>query len=93
MYVNIKSKKNNKMIMKAFKEAFKKDENRELKIMYNEKLKRYYNGCQYIKEHIKEIEKWMPEVIKIFDEMNLILEEIQLTENVSEEEILKGFKV
>lgn len=89
----LRVKKNNKMIMKAFKEAFKKDENRELKIMYNEKLKRYYNGCQYIKEHIKEIEKWMPEVIKIFDEMNLILEEIQLTENVSEEEILKGFKV
>lgn len=84
---------NNKMIMKAFKEAFKKDENKELKIMYNEKIKRYYNGCQYIKEHIKEVEKWLPEVIKILDEMNLILEEIQLTENVSEEEILKGFKL
>lgn len=84
---------NNKMIMKAFKEAFKKDENEELKIMYNEKIKRYYNGCQYIKEHIKEVEKWLPEVIKILDEMNLILEEIQLTENVSEEEILKGFKL
>ena len=84
---------NNKMSMKAFKEAFKKDENEELKIMYNEKIKRYYNGCQYIKEHIKEVEKWLPEVIKILDEMNLILEEIQLTENVSEEEILKGFKV
>lgn len=84
---------NNKMIMKAFKEAFKKDENEELKMMYNEKIKRYYNGCQYIKEHIKEVEKWLPEVIKILDEMNLILEEIQLTENVSEEEILKGFKL
>ena len=84
---------NNKMIMKAFKEAFKKDENEELKIMYNEKIKRYYNGCQYIKEHIKDVEKWLPEVIKILDEMNLILEEIQLTENVSEEEILKGFKL
>jgi len=66
-------------------------ENKELKIMYNEKLKRYYNGCQYIKEHIKEADKWLPEVFKILDEMNLILEEIQLTETVSEEEILKGF--
>ena len=66
-------------------------ENKELKIMYNEKIKRYYNGCQYIKENIKEVEKWLPEVIKILDEMNIILEEIQLTETVSEEEILKGF--
>ncbi len=66
-------------------------ENKELKRIYNEKIKRYYNGCQYIKEHIKEVEKWLPEVIKILDEMNLILEEIQLTETVSEEEILKGF--
>ena len=68
-------------------------ENKELKIMYNEKIKRYYNGCQYIKEHYKETEKWLPEVFKILDEIKLILEEIQLTENVSEEEILKGFKL
>lgn len=68
-------------------------ENTELKIMYNERRKRFYNGCQYIKEHCKETEKWLPEVFKILDEMNLILEEIQLTENVSDEEILKGFKV
>lgn len=85
--------KNNKMIMKAFEEAFKDDENKELKIMYNEKIRRYYDGCQYIKEHIKETEKWLPEVIKIFEEMNLILEEIQVTESVSKEEILKGFKL
>ena len=68
-------------------------ENEELKKMYNEKLKRYYNGCQYIKEHYRETEKWLPEVIKILNEMNLILEEIQLTENVSAEEIFKGFKL
>ena len=40
-------------------------ENKELKIIYNEKIKRYYNGCQYIKEHIKEADKWLPEVFKI----------------------------
>ena len=55
----LRVEKNKKMIMKAFKEAFKKDENEELKIMYNEKIKRYYNGCQYIKEHYKETEKWV----------------------------------
>lgn len=68
-------------------------ENKELKKIYNEKIKRYYNGCQYIKEHCRETEKWLPEVFKILDEINLILEEIQLTENVSKEEILKGFKL
>lgn len=68
-------------------------ENAELKKMYNERIKRYYNGCQYIKEHYREADKWLPEVFKILDEMNLILEEIQLTEEVSKEEILKGFKI
>lgn len=68
-------------------------ENIELKIMYNEKLRRYYNGCQYVKEHYREADKWLPEVLKILDEINLILEEIQLTEDVGNEEILKGFKI
>lgn len=68
-------------------------ENKELKVMYNQKIKRYYNGCQYIKEHCRETDKWLPEVLKILDEMNLILEEIQLTEEVSKEEILEGFGI
>lgn len=68
-------------------------ENVELKKMYNERVKRYYNGCQYIKEHIREADKWLPEVFNILEEMELILEEIQLTECVSNEEIEKGFKI
>lgn len=68
-------------------------ENVELKKMYNERVKRYYNGCQYIKEHIREADKWLPEVFNILEEMGLILEEIQLTECISKEEIEKGFKI
>lgn len=68
-------------------------ENIELKKMYNERIKRYYNGCQYIKEHIREADKWLPEVFNILEEMGLILEEIQLTECISKEEIEKGFKI
>ena len=61
--------------------------------MYDERLKRYYNGCQYIKEHYREADKWTPEILNILEEMELILEEIQLTESVSKEEIEKGFKI
>ncbi len=68
-------------------------ENEELKKMYDERLKRYYNGCQYIKEHYREADKWTPEILNILEEMELILEEIQLTESVSKEEIEKGFKI
>lgn len=68
-------------------------ENIELKKMYNERIKRYWNGCQYIKRHIREADKWLPEVFNILEEMESILEEIQLTECISKEEIEKGFKI
>ena len=56
---------------------------------YNNLLKRYYNGCDYISKHPEEEKKLMPELLKILEKMNIILAE-NPAEN--EEDILYGFK-
>lgn len=60
----------------------------KLKELYNKTLQRYYNGCNYIEEHIQEADKYLPEVLKLLDTLNQILKRIPATE----EEILNGFK-
>lgn len=60
----------------------------KLKEIYNKTLQRYYNGCNYIDEHIEECDKYLPEVLKLLDILNKILSKIPATE----EEILNGFK-
>lgn len=59
-----------------------------IKELYNKTLQRYYNGCNYIEEHIEECDKYLPEVLKLLDKLNQILKRIPATE----EEILNGFK-
>ena len=56
---------------------------------YNYLLKRYYKGCNYIKDNPQESEKLMPELLKILDKMNIILEENNINNN---DIILNGFK-
>lgn len=60
----------------------------KLKQTYNKLLQRYYNGCNYIEENIKEADKYLPEVLKLLDTLNQILKRIPATE----EEILNGFE-
>lgn len=64
----------------------------ELKWNYNRNLTRYYNGCNYLILHNEETEKWLPMLLEILNDMNVLLEEIQKTTLVSNEEILNGFK-
>lgn len=61
----------------------------KLKQIYNKTLERYYNGCNYIEEHIDEYDKYLPTVLKLLDILNQILKRIP---NATEEEILNGFK-
>lgn len=61
----------------------------KLKQEYNHTLQRYYNGCNYISEHLEEVEKYLPKVLELLDKLNKILEKIP---NATEEEILYGFK-
>ena len=60
----------------------------KLKELYNKTLQRYYNGCNYIEKHIQEADKYLPEVLKLLDTLNQILQRIPATE----EEILNGFE-
>ncbi len=60
-----------------------------MKELYNKILQRYYNGCNYIEEHIEEVDKYLPVVKELLDKLNKILEKIP---NVTEEEVLNGFK-
>lgn len=59
-----------------------------IKELYNKTLQRYYNGCNYISEHIEEADKYLPKVLELLDTLNQILKRIPATE----EEILDGFK-
>ena len=59
-----------------------------IKELYNKTLQRYYNGCNYISEHIDEADKYLPKVLELLDTLNQILKRIPATE----EEILNGFK-
>ncbi len=60
----------------------------KVKELYNKTLQRYYNGCNYISEHIDEADKYLPKVLELLDILNQILKRIPATE----EEILDGFK-
>lgn len=56
---------------------------------YNNLLKRYYNGCKYLSENPKEIEKFMPELLKILENINIIIVQNDIT---NKDIMLKGFK-
>ena len=61
----------------------------KLKQTYNKLLQRYYNGCNYIEEHLEEADKYLPIVQELLNKINKILEKIP---NATEEEVLNGFK-
>ena len=61
-----------------------------LKELYNKTLQRYYNGCNYIEEHIEEVDKYLPVVKELLNKLNLLIEKIG---NMTEKEILEGFEI
>lgn len=61
-----------------------------LKELYNKTLRRYYNGCNYIEEHIEEMDKYLPAVKELLNGLNFLIEKIG---NMTEKEILEGFEV
>lgn len=61
-----------------------------VKELYNQTLQRYYNGCNYIAEHIEEVDKYLPVVKELLNKLNLIIAKIG---NMTEKEILEGFEI
>lgn len=61
-----------------------------LKKQYNHILQRYYNGCNYIEEHLEESDIYLPIVCELLKKLNKIIKEIG---NMTEKEILEGFNI
>ena len=61
-----------------------------LKETYNKTLQRYYNGCNYIAEHLEEVDKYLPVVKILLNRLNWIICQM---ESVTEKEILEGFEI
>ena len=65
----------------------------DLKWNYNHNLNRYYKGCEYCSNHKKDRDKWIPELLEILNNLNLLLDEIMANQDVTEDEILQGFAI
>lgn len=65
----------------------------KLKKQYNYLLNRYYNGCNYIEAHPNEFDKYINKIMEFKAQLDNLLSEIQTKQEVSEEEILGGFKI
>ncbi len=64
----------------------------KLKQEYNRNLTRLYNGDKYCQEHADEVDKWLPEIQRIYDNINRLLEEIIKQQEVRDKERLEGFE-
>lgn len=65
----------------------------EFKKDYNRQLERFYKADKYLKTCSKtELEKWLPEMIKITNYLSLKMQVAQnMGHEMSDEEILNGF--
>lgn len=64
-----------------------------LKWNYNHNLNRYYNGCNYIEQNREDTNKFLPELLSIQENLEILLNEIMKYEDVTEREILNGFNL
>lgn len=55
---------------------------------YNNLLKRYNNGIDYLQKHPNELDKWSPELFKIMNS----LDDMISTYNIKENNILEGYE-
>lgn len=60
----------------------------DYKSEYNSLLARYNNGCKYLEKNPSERAKWLPELIKIMDELDRYIKEY----SIEGENVLGGFK-
>lgn len=63
------------------------------KELYNHNLQRYYNGCNYLMTHDDKTNKWLNLLNSILEDMNIYLKEIEKEQEVTDDEILNGFKI
>lgn len=65
----------------------------ELKIKYNYILNRYYNGCNYVESNPEEFEKYIDKIMEFKGKLDDLITQIEKKQEISEDEILGGFKL
>lgn len=65
----------------------------QLKWKYNNTLNRYYNGCNYLEEHVSDTDKYMPLLLELLKNIETLINKIQEKQIVTTEEILGGFEL
>lgn len=65
----------------------------QLKWEYNNTLNRYYNGCNYLEEHVSDTDKYMPLLLELLNKIEILIGRIEEKQTVSTEEILAGFEL
>lgn len=65
----------------------------ELKMDYNFNLNRLYNGCNYLDEHPEDCDKYLNELFKVYNKVDVIIRQIEKYQKVSSDEVLGGFEI
>ena len=66
---------------------------KELKMDYNFNLNRLYNGCNYLDEHPEDCDKYLNELFKIYNKVDVIIRQIEKYQEVTSDEVLGGFNI
>ena len=65
----------------------------ELKMDYNFNLNRLYNGCNYLDEHPEDCDKYLNELFKVYNKVDVIIRQIEKSQEVTSDEVLGGFEI
>ncbi len=65
----------------------------ELKMDYNFNLNRLYNGCNYLDEHPEDCDKYLNELFKVYNKVDVIIRQIEKYQEVTSDEVLGGFEI
>lgn len=65
----------------------------ELKMDYNFNLNRLYNGCNYLDEHPEDCDKYLKELFKVYNKVDVIIRQIEKYQKVTSDEVLGGFEI
>ncbi len=66
---------------------------KELKMDYNFNLNRLYNGCNYLDEHPEDCDKYLNELFKVYNKVDVIIRQIEKYQEVTSDEVLGGFEI
>ena len=65
----------------------------ELKMDYNFNLNRLYNGCNYLDEHPEDCDKYLNELFKVYNKIDVIIRQIEKYQKVTSDEVLGGVEI